>query len=115
MDRAVVQGRIHRWHNVEEIYIDPFNLVDRTPRSAEELEEILDFYRDVHPVKVKVPDGVKVLDTMAASVEPDEDGKITVDIYPKYLVVPRDRERGLLQALGAELKLPPMPRWKGSE
>ena len=66
-------------------------------------------------MKVKVPDGVKVLDTMAASVEPDEDGKITVDIYPKYLVVPRDRERGLLQALGAELKLPPMPRWKGSE
>ena len=64
---------------------------------------------------MKVPDGVKVLDTMGVPVEPDENGKITVDMYQQFLVVERGREQEMLQALGAELKLPPIPRWEGSE
>ena len=82
---------------------------------AEELEEILDFYRDVHPVKLAVPNGVKVLDTMGAPAKLKSGRRITVDIYPVYLVVPRAREAELLKALGTEQKLEPMPRWDDSE
>ena len=46
---------------------------------------------------------------MTVPVEP-KGGEITVDIYPKYLVVPRAREGELLTALGAEQTLEPIPR-----
>ncbi|NRB28915.1 MAG: hypothetical protein HRU37_14695, partial [Roseibacillus sp.] len=83
------------------LYWDPFDMIDTTPRPIEQMTNIRDFYRDVDPLKLKVPDGVKVLDAMTAPVEP-EGGEITVDIYTKYLVVPRAREGALLKALGAE-------------
>ena len=91
-------------------YKDPFDMLDPTPRPVEDLEEIPDFFRDVHPVKVRVPDGTMVLDTMGVPVEPDGNGRITLDMYPQFLVVEREREENLLQALGADLKLPPVPR-----
>jgi hypothetical protein len=88
-------------------YWDPFDMIDATPRPIEQMTDIRDFYRDVDPLKLKVPDGVKVLDAMTAPVEP-KGGEITVDIYTKYLVVPRAREGELLKALGAEQKLEPI-------
>ena len=90
-------------------YRDPFDVIDATPRPIEQMTDIRDFFRDVAPVKMKVPDQVAVLDTMTVPVEP-EGGEITVDIYPKYLVVPRAREGELLTALGAEQTLEPIPR-----
>ncbi len=90
-------------------YKDPFDMLDQAPRPVEDLTEIPDFYRDVHPVKLKVPDGVKVLDCMTVPVKLKA-GEITVDIYPLYLIVPRAAEGELLRALGAEQMLEPIPR-----
>jgi len=90
-------------------YWDPFDMIDATPRPIEQMADIRDFFRDVDPVKLKVPDGVKVLDSMTVPLEPSS-GEITVDIYTKYLVVPNAREGELLKALGADLMLPPIPR-----
>ena len=88
-------------------YIDPFDMLDPTPRPVEELGEIPDFYRDVHPVTVQVPAGVQVLDTMTVPIEPAP-REITAELYPMYLVVPRGEEEQLLEALGAEQTLAPV-------
>lgn len=89
-------------------YSDPFDIQDLTPRPIEELENIPDFYRDVDSVEVKVPRGMKVLDTMGVPIE-IKDGKITVDIYPTYLVVPRAQEKKFLSLLKARQLLAPLP------
>lgn len=89
-------------------YSDPFDIQDLIPRSIEELENIPDFYRDVDSVEVKVPKGMKVLDTMGVPIE-IKDGKITVDIYPTYLVVPRAQEKKFQSLLKARQVLAPLP------
>ncbi len=91
-------------------YADPFDMMDLTPRSIEELSDIPDFYRDVAPLKVRVPAGTVVLDTMGVPVERDG-GRVTVDIYPTYLVVATADEPALLHSLGAEQVLEPLPAW----
>ena len=89
-------------------YADPFDMLDQTPRSIEDLAEVPDFYRDAEPVKVSIPRGVKVLDAMRTPVK-TRWGRAAVGIYPMYLVIPRDREAKLLRALGAKRKLEPLP------
>lgn len=88
-------------------YQDPFDLQDQTPRPLEDLGDIPDFYRDVNPVSLKVPDGVKVLDAMGAPAAV-QDGRVTVDIYQRFLVVPRLQEEKLLSALDAKQVLAPL-------
>jgi len=87
-------------------YVDPFDIIDVAPRPIEELAAIPDYYRDVRAMAVKVPEGVKVLDTMGVPIE-SEAGKVAADIYPIYLVTSRGKESGLLKALGARQTLKP--------
>ncbi len=89
-------------------YTDPFDTLDQTPRSIEQLEEIPDFYRDVELVTVKVPEGVLALDNMGAPAAV-KDGHVDIDIYPLFFVVSRQREAAVLEHLGATQVLAPMP------
>ena len=78
----------------------PFDMQNLTPRLIEELEYILDFYRDINSVEVKVPKGMKVFDIMGALTKIKDD-MLTVDIYPKYLVVRHEQVKNFLLELKA--------------
>ena len=74
--------------------------------STDDLNRVPAWLRDVHSVKVRLPDEVEVRDHMGAPLL-IEDRTVAVGADPVYLIVSRPREPELLRSLGAQLAVPP--------